>query len=182
MMWQSYWDQPHVIMPTLRCVSGCARACIAPEEHAENNESCKTPFVVSTGESWTNPVCSEFYWGRAPSADCSGGLSQPSHGEFLPDESPPIFIFFCMLTAFSSPLRTTSRHWLGCVMTAWRGSFTWFSSLLSPLWCFPLSCAVCHTPGPTRGNTDWCHTFLTHTSHQCGVAQLNPLLKTEICV
>lgn len=61
------------------------------------------------------------------------------------------------------PCRTTSRLWLGCATTVLKVSFTWFSSLLSLLWCSLLLCAVCHTPGLARGNAQ----TQTHTQTQC---------------
>lgn len=38
-------------------------------------------YFVCAGESRANPVCAEFHWGWSSPADCSGRLSQPTHGE-----------------------------------------------------------------------------------------------------
>lgn len=82
----------------------------------------------------------------------------------LEEKSPQIQDFLNnSLLSSPSPRRTTFRHWLGCVMTGWRVSSTWFSSPLSLLWCSPPLCAVCHIPGLARGNT---HSVSLRNTHK----------------
>lgn len=91
--------------------------------------------------------------------DCRS-LHMVSH--FVLEEKTPQIQDFLHNWLLSSPCRTTFRHWLGCVMTGWRVSSTWFSSPLSLLWCSPPLCAVCHIPGLARGNT---HTYSLSHKH-----------------
>lgn len=146
--------------------------------------ACITPFVVSAGESWTNPVCSEFYWGGSASADCSGGLSQPSHGELffffcLADQSPPVSIlmllFLCVLIL--PGLRPGVNR-----AVLWRGGGAHLPGSL--LFCHRsdvfLYCVQCATHLAQQEVTQANVTPSSRTNcHQCGVAQLNSIFENR---
>lgn len=90
MMWQSYWDQQHVIMPTPRCVCSCSSLYSGSGEHVDLVcagvciLTCVT-FATRAGNcrSRADPVCAEFHWSRPTPADRSGRLSQPTYGGSL---------------------------------------------------------------------------------------------------
>lgn len=61
----------------------CGRTVNEVDIYIECVECMCNPRFVCAGESRANPVCAEFHWGWSSPADCSGRLSQPTHGESL---------------------------------------------------------------------------------------------------